>query len=104
MNYLEQLTFVPFQIPLSPINLVDWHLLIVSLIIRVLFVDQNVIMEIGIRCFPQLIELLNIIDIHQFYKDVLYVEAKSFLVEIDVFLEELGFCLLKLLHTLHLFR
>ena len=61
-------------------------------------------MEIGIRCFPQLIELLNIIDIHQFNKDVLYVEAKSFLVEIDVFLEELGFCLLKLLHTLHFFR
>lgn len=59
-------------------------------------------MEVCVRRFSQLIELLYVIDIHQFDKDVLDIEAKCLLVEVDVLLEKLVLGLFELIHALHL--
>ena len=65
-------------------------------------VNQNIVMEVCVRRFSQLIELLYVIDIHQFDKDVLDIEAKCLLVEVDVLLEKLVLGLFELIHALHL--
>ena len=65
-------------------------------------INQNVVMKVCVRRFPKLVELLYVIDIHQFDKDVLDVETKRLLVEVDVLLEKLVLGFFELLHALHL--
>lgn len=63
MYNLKELTFAFVQIPLRLVNGFQIRQL-VHLIIAILLVDENVVIEIGVGRFSQLIELLDIVDVH----------------------------------------
>lgn len=76
MDDLKQLTFIFVQIPLRLVNLVHRRLLVyINLIIAFLLIDKNVVIEISVRRFSQLIELLDIVDVHQFDEHILNIKT-----------------------------